>query len=188
MHCVLQRGGAILSGLFIIFECTNLSCVHNNQISSAKSKEQSSSDVQAEGAKLCISTCTHILTPHVHTHSCMHECIHTVYTIHTSHVHTHKCTHTYKHTAPLGYILSKDELHILQGLLASYSNEKIQSIQLSLQEKQEIRDISREEVEKSLRQSGLEAMADSLKDNLEKGTIFHEMMTISSFILHTSLQ
>ena len=121
---------------------------------------------------VCISTCTHILTPHVHTHPCMHVCIHTVCTFHTTHVHSHKYAHTYKYAAPFGYILSKDELHILQGLLASYSNEKIQSIQLFLQEKQKIRDISREEVEKSLQRNGLEAMADSLKDSLEKGTIF----------------
>ena len=79
--------------------------------------------------------------------------------------------HTHLHAVPSGHILTRDELQILRGLLASYSNEKIQSIQLSLQEKQEIRDISREEVEKSLHQSGLEAIADRLKDNLEKGTV-----------------
>ena len=54
-------------------------------------------------------------------------------------------------------------------MLATYSDEKLKSIQLSLQEKQKIRDISREEVEKSLRQSGLASMANALKDNLEKG-------------------
>jgi hypothetical protein len=50
-----------------------------------------------------------------------------------------------------------------------YSDEKLKSIQLSLEEEQNIRDISREEVEKSLRQSGLASMADGLKDSIEKG-------------------
>ena len=80
-------------------------------------------------------------------------------------------THLHVHTVPSGHILTRDELNILRSLLASYSNEKIQSIQLSLQEKQKIRDISREEVEKSLRQGGLDSMADGLKHNLERGTV-----------------
>ena len=58
---------------------------------------------------------------------------------------------------------------MLGAMLATYSDEKLKSIQLSLREEQEIRYISREEVEKSLRQSGLASMADSLKDNIEKG-------------------
>ena len=58
---------------------------------------------------------------------------------------------------------------MLGTILATYSDEKLKSIQLSLQEEQEIRDISREEVEKCLQQSGLKSMADELKDNIEKG-------------------
>ena len=58
---------------------------------------------------------------------------------------------------------------MLGALRARYSDEQLKSIQLSLQEEQEIRDISREEVEKSLRQSGLASMADGLKDDIEKG-------------------
>ena len=57
-------------------------------------------------------------------------------------------------------------------MLATHSDEKLKSIQLSLQEEQEIRDITREEVEKSLRQSGVASgisMADALKDRIEKG-------------------
>ena len=55
-------------------------------------------------------------------------------------------------------------------MLAMHSDKpELKSIQLSLQEEQEIRDISREEVEKSLRQSGLASMADGLKDDIEKG-------------------
>ena len=50
----------------------------------------------------------------------------------------------------------------------------MKSIQLSLEEEQEIRDISREEVEKSLRQSGLASMADGLKDDIEKGIVLHD--------------
>ena len=58
---------------------------------------------------------------------------------------------------------------MLGALLSRFSDEKLKSIQLSLQEEQEIRDSSREEVEKSLRQSGLASMADGLKDDIEKG-------------------
>ena len=57
-------------------------------------------------------------------------------------------------------------------MLATYSDEKLKSIQLTLQEEQEIRNISREEVERSLRQSGLASMADTLKDNIEKGIVW----------------
>ena len=81
-------------------------------------------------------------------------------------MHTHT-PHTY--TVPSGHILTREELQVLGALLARYSDEQLKSIQLSLQEKQEIRNISREEVEKSLRQSGLASMADGLKNDIEKG-------------------
>ena len=58
---------------------------------------------------------------------------------------------------------------MLGTLLATYSDEKLKAIQLTIQEKQEVQDISREEVEKSLHQSGLASIADGLKDNIEKG-------------------
>jgi hypothetical protein len=58
---------------------------------------------------------------------------------------------------------------VLGTILATYSDEKLKSIKLSLEEMQKIRDISREDVEKSLRQSGLASMADGLKDDIEKG-------------------
>ena len=58
---------------------------------------------------------------------------------------------------------------MLGTLLVTYSDEKLKAIQLTIQEKREICDISYEEVEKSLRQSGLASMADGLKDNIEKG-------------------
>ena len=83
-------------------------------------------------------------------------------------MHTHT-PHTY--TVPSGHILTREELQVLGALLARYSDEQLKSIQLSLQEEQEIRDISREEVEKSLRQSGLASMADGLKDDIEKGIV-----------------
>ena len=73
------------------------------------------------------------------------------------------------HTVPSGHILTKIELQVLATLLATYSDEKMKEIQLSIQEKQDISDISREEVEKTLRQSGLTSIADGLKDNIEKG-------------------
>ena len=85
-------------------------------------------------------------------------------------------TYTYAHTLltyacaiPSGHILTKEELQVLGAMLATNSDEQLKSIQLSLQEEQEIQDISREEVEKYLRQSGLASMADRLKDDLEKG-------------------
>jgi hypothetical protein len=65
--------------------------------------------------------------------------------------------------------LTKQELQVLGALLARFSDEKLKSIELTLQEEQGIRDISREEVERSLRQSGLASMADGLKENIEKG-------------------
>ena len=81
-------------------------------------------------------------------------------------------------TVPSGHILTKEELQVLGTMLATYSDEKLKSIQLSLQEQQEIRDISREEVERSLRQSGLAFMADRLKDDIEKGiAIFSPLQT-----------
>ena len=83
-------------------------------------------------------------------------------------MHTHT-PHTY--TVPSGHILTREELQVLGALLARYSDEQLKSIKLSLQEEQEIRDISREEVEKSLRQSGLASMADGLKDDIEKGIV-----------------
>ena len=91
-------------------------------------------------------------------------------TAHTAYTHTYAHTHTpHTYTVPSGHILTREELQVLGALLARYSDEQLKSIQLSLQEEQEIRDISREEVEKSLRQSGLASMADGLKDNIEKG-------------------
>ena len=84
-------------------------------------------------------------------------------------MHTHTLlTHVY-YTVPSGHILTREELQVLGALLARYSDEQLKSIQLSLQEEQKIRDISREEVEKSLRQSGLASMADGLKDDIQKG-------------------
>ena len=95
-----------------------------------------------------------------------------------THIHVPALTRTYTHAhtlltytcaVPSGHILTKEELQVLGAMLATHSDEQLKSIQLSLQEKQEIRDISREEVEKYLRQSGLASMADALKDNIEKG-------------------
>ena len=85
------------------------------------------------------------------------------------HTYTDPHTHTYSHTVPSGHILTKQELQVLGALLARFRDEKLKSIQLSLREEQDIRDISREEMEKSLQQSGLASMADGLKDNIEKG-------------------
>ena len=76
---------------------------------------------------------------------------------------------------------------MLRALLASYSSDKLKPFQQSLQEEQESCDISLEEVEKFLRQSGLDTMADRLRNNLGKG-ILNEMLTVNNYILHTSLQ
>ena len=73
--------------------------------------------------------------------------------------------------APSGHILSNQELQVLANLLATYSDEKLREIKLSIEEKQGIKRISREEVEKSLRQSGLISVADGLKESIEKGIL-----------------
>ena len=98
-----------------------------------------------------------------HTHALTHNFTH----IHM-YIHMHMCT---LHTVPSGHILSNLELQVLASLLATYTDEKLKEIQLSIQEKQDIHAISREEVERSLRQSGLTSIADGLKDNIEKGII-----------------
>ena len=61
----------------------------------------------------------------------------------------------------------------MASLLTTYSDEKLKEIQLFIQEKQEIQDITREEVESSLQQNGLEAIASDLKDNIEKGVVLY---------------
>ena len=70
---------------------------------------------------------------------------------------------------PSGHVLTKLELHVLSDMLASYSNEKIKEIQQSIQNKERI-NISREEIERSLREGGMTAVADELERNLLKGT------------------
>ena len=72
-------------------------------------------------------------------------------------------------TVPLGHILTNVELQVLSGLLDAYSNEKIKEIQQSIQKKQG-GNISREEVEKLLRECGLTTVADELKYDLHKGS------------------
>ena len=62
---------------------------------------------------------------------------------------------------------------MLASLLTAYSDEKLKEIQLFIQEKQKIQDITREEVERSLQQNGLEAIASDLKDNIEKGMVLY---------------
>ena len=69
---------------------------------------------------------------------------------------------------PSGHILTKQELQVLRTLLAPYTDEKLKELQQLIQKKQEGK-ISREDVEKSLRQSGLTMIADRLKDDIEKG-------------------
>ena len=121
-----------------------------------------------EACKLPIKTLVARQLPtNTHTQTHTHSRIHT-YTIPL----TYTCMHTHSScTVPSGHILTKDELLVLGALLASYGIDKLKSFQLSLQEEQEIRDISREEVEKSLRQRGLDSMAEGLRDNLEKGML-----------------
>ena len=58
---------------------------------------------------------------------------------------------------------------MLSRLLAAYSNEKIKEIQQAVQKRQR-RDISRQEVERSLREVGMMTIADELKQNLQRGT------------------
>ena len=78
---------------------------------------------------------------------------------------------TYTCTAPSGHILSKHELEALAKLLAAYSDERLKEIKLNLHKKQG-GDISREEVERTLRENGLTSIANDLKENLEKSNYF----------------
>ena len=73
--------------------------------------------------------------------------------------------------APSGHILTNQELQVLADLLAAHSDEKLKEIRLSIQEKQDIRRITREEVEGSLRQCGLISVADGLRESIEKGIL-----------------
>ena len=69
----------------------------------------------------------------------------------------------------MGHVLTKLELEVLSGMLDAYSNEKITEIKQSIQKKQG-GDTSLEEVERSLQEGGLLAVADELKRNLHKST------------------
>lgn len=60
------------------------------------------------------------------------------------------------------------ELQVLGTLLAPYTDENLKELHLLLQKKEE-GEISREKVEKLLRQNGLPMIADRLKDDIEKG-------------------
>ena len=75
---------------------------------------------------------------------------------------------SFSESIPSGHILTVQELQVLRTLLAPYTDEKLKELQLLIQRKEE-GEISREEVEKSLRQSGLTMVADRLKDDIEKG-------------------
>ena len=94
-------------------------------------------------------------------------------------------TYTCTCAVPSGHILTKEELQVLGAILATQSDEQLKSIQLTIQEEQEIRDISREEVEKYLRQSGLASKADGLKDNIEKGIAW--LLTLHKLALAPSM-
>ena len=82
-------------------------------------------------------------------------------------IHSHTYTHTHTHT-PSGHILTKLELQVLATVLAKYTDENFKDLKHFIQEKQG-GDISREEVERLLRQSELTLIADGLKEYLEKG-------------------
>ena len=56
---------------------------------------------------------------------------------------------------------------MLGALLAVYNDKKLKEIKVSIQEKQD-GGISREEVERLLRQSGLTSITDGLKESLVK--------------------
>ena len=71
------------------------------------------------------------------------------------------------------------ELQVLRTLLAPYTDEKLKELQLLIQRKEG--EISREEVEKSLRQSGLTMVADRLKDDIEKGKFKEDCQCVQFF-------
>ena len=74
-----------------------------------------------------------------------------------------------QYTVPSGHILTEPELQVLSRLLATYSNEKIKKIEQAVQ-KRRGKGVSRQEVERSLREVGMTTIADELEQNLQKGT------------------
>ena len=86
-------------------------------------------------------------------------------------MHIDKCPHTSMHACmvPSGHILTEAEFQGVSRLLAAYSNEKIKEILQAIQ-KRRGRGVSRQEVERSLREVGMMTIADELEQNIQKGT------------------
>ena len=71
---------------------------------------------------------------------------------------------------PSGHILNKSEMKVLCNMMEAYKSEKLIKLKLSIQEAQnQDRILSREEIEKLLRQNGLTMIADDLKESLKRG-------------------
>ena len=77
--------------------------------------------------------------------------------------------------------MTNQELQVLANLLATYSDKKLREIKLSIQEQQDIGHISREEVERSLRECGLISVADGLKESIEKGNTMFKLALATGF-------
>ena len=74
------------------------------------------------------------------------------------------------HTVPTGHIiLTKQELQVLDTILAVYSDEKIKEILLTIHQKQDS-SVSLEEVTRLLHECGQALIADGLKESMKKGT------------------
>ena len=65
-------------------------------------------------------------------------------------------------------MLTRLELQVLSKVLSAYSSDKVKEITRSIQERQD-GNISRQEIERSLRLGGLTSIADGLEENLERG-------------------
>ena len=74
-------------------------------------------------------------------------------------------------TAPSGHILTNLELQALGILLSAYTDEKLEALKRSVQERSQGENIMREVVEMELRQSGHTLLANDLKERLDKGEL-----------------
>ena len=72
------------------------------------------------------------------------------------------------HAVPTGHILTKQELRVLDTILAVYSDEKIKEILLTIQRKHD--SVSLEEVTRLLHECGQALVADGLEESMKKGT------------------
>ena len=73
-----------------------------------------------------------------------------------------------------GHVLSEQELLALDHVLSAHSNKKVRDIRRDVQQSRG-RDLTLEEIMRSLKKAGLAALVKDLKENLEKGNRKHQI-------------